>query len=351
VIVRRCLFREMTARITFNSGYALIENNIFTYNGDYQAKLASLQATPNQTGQNSVELDGEYVVLPNNILNHNETQPYTGNGTILQASGASTGSSMTALVDGTQNWPVNGWAGFILAIVKGRGAGQARRVVSDTATTLSLVRAWDLIPESGSQYAVTKFAIESPLIRVNQITNKFRGIWMYQGGRDIAIVGNQQNNSHGIWLRADNRPSIGQYRMVHDALIADNIIRGTNDTRMAHITLSQFHNQTDTSGTGAFGVEIRRITVVANLPNRLDSTAASLRDGYSAIVNYPTDGQAGSPDTAVAGIVGTIFDGNRAENTDAAFRTVRGTAQTVIAKSVIVSAPRLVASEAEKYVV
>lgn len=69
------------------------------------------------------------------------------------ARGVATDGGPTTLVDGNQAWEADQWAGAWVRISSGMGAGQARPITSNTATELS-VAAWDIEPDSTSQYIV-----------------------------------------------------------------------------------------------------------------------------------------------------------------------------------------------------
>jgi len=67
---------------------------------------------------------------------------------------ASSGSSST-LTDSTQAWSVNQWAGWTVRITAGTGNGETALVVSNTATTLSVL-SWPLAsPNAGSTYNIS----------------------------------------------------------------------------------------------------------------------------------------------------------------------------------------------------
>ena len=44
--------------------------------------------------------------------------------------------------------------GAYVEIIAGTGAGQVRRIVSNTSTKLRLDRAWDVLPDTTSQYQI-----------------------------------------------------------------------------------------------------------------------------------------------------------------------------------------------------
>src|SRR5438309_2535467 len=62
----------------------------------------------------------------------------------------------TTLQDRTKSWTVNQWAGHLVRITAGTGAGQTSTVSSNTANTLTVSPAWTTIPDGTSKYAITQ---------------------------------------------------------------------------------------------------------------------------------------------------------------------------------------------------
>ncbi|MCL4257675.1 MAG: hypothetical protein KJZ53_03990 [Anaerolineales bacterium] len=67
--------------------------------------------------------------------------------------GVATSGASATLSDTNRNWPADQWAGAWVRILAGKGAGQARRILSNTVSVLS-VAAWDLAPDSTSEYVI-----------------------------------------------------------------------------------------------------------------------------------------------------------------------------------------------------
>ncbi len=65
--------------------------------------------------------------------------------------GTASGGTLTTLVDATQAWAANQWAGDQVTITAGAGIGQVATIISNTATTLT-VAAWPVAPNATSQY-------------------------------------------------------------------------------------------------------------------------------------------------------------------------------------------------------
>lgn len=73
----------------------------------------------------------------------------------FQDSGTSTGSNTpTTLNDTGKTWTINAWATKVIIITNGTGAGQIRKIASNTATEITLVLAWTTTPDVSSTYSV-----------------------------------------------------------------------------------------------------------------------------------------------------------------------------------------------------
>ena len=69
--------------------------------------------------------------------------------------GTSTGSNTgTTLNDTGQAWTINEWANKVVLITAATGAGQIRKISSNTATELTIADAWTTIPDATSMYTI-----------------------------------------------------------------------------------------------------------------------------------------------------------------------------------------------------
>jgi len=69
--------------------------------------------------------------------------------------GISTGSNAyNTIVDSTKSWSADRWKNYAVRILYGKGAGQMRRILSNTSTTLTLYRAWNVQPDNTSVYSI-----------------------------------------------------------------------------------------------------------------------------------------------------------------------------------------------------
>lgn len=66
-----------------------------------------------------------------------------------------TGSSTTALGDTSKSWTTNQHANRAVTITAGTGIGQTGRIVSNTATVLTISPAWAVAPDATSVYKIS----------------------------------------------------------------------------------------------------------------------------------------------------------------------------------------------------
>lgn len=71
-----------------------------------------------------------------------------------QTTGTATAGSSTTLTDSSASWTVNAYTDMYVWIHAGTGAGQARKITSNTSTELTVDAAWDTNPSTDSEYRV-----------------------------------------------------------------------------------------------------------------------------------------------------------------------------------------------------
>ncbi len=74
---------------------------------------------------------------------------------------SSGGNSATTLVDNRATWNDGQWTVRQVEIIAGAGAGQFRTIRANNATTLTIDRAWDVVPDATSEYVIHMVAPES----------------------------------------------------------------------------------------------------------------------------------------------------------------------------------------------
>ena len=350
VYIRNNTFPNMTSRLALGQENLVAEGNTFTYDGTYQAALELIQ--PEVGNQNCVALgSGRNIVMLDNTFDqvgtfqrHNDgevilvEQPSNRSGwTIKQDVGSPTSTTSTTLTTSTKSWATDWWADYDLLVVSGTGVGQLRRVVSNTGTTLTLDRAWDITPDTTTHYALTYMNTPGLLIKGNVLQDKVNssGIELYLGARDIAIVGNTLTNSNGIWLRTEQSLGSSEFRPIYGAVVTDNVITSSDGKLPTHVTVNAIHLDSSVYGVGVFDVELRRNQLTSVLPVTAPGDR-SFATGYR-VISSSADGTAfqDSPgvtsDTQPA-VFGTLLDDNSAKNMDTGTEVSTEVASTLISR-------------------
>ncbi len=324
--------------------HALFENNTFERDGNHQSK--------GETGGLNFDYVTDMVILGNSFLvtgppnlskNQGETILSQGGDPNQMTLGMVTEATATTIKDSKQEWqdftdrvstswqyaihPMN----YTVAIVDGLGTGQWRTIIGNNDTILTVDRPWDVVPASGSKYIITQWSAYQLLIKDNLLKDNHQGIMMYCGGTDIDIVGNKLQNSGGIYLRADQRLTTKRYNLCWNTLVADNQAIDTDGKRATFVSMLLAQGKDEKSfGTGVLGIEVRRNTVQAFVPNVTHSAIRG--EGYFNCMN---DGQTKNPffNPEAVGILGSIFEGNMAINAENAYLTGAGAHHTVIVKA------------------
>jgi hypothetical protein len=77
--------------------------------------------------------------------------------TLVEASvdtGVATGAGTNYLDDAAKSWPDNAFANLIIEITGGTGAGQIRKIASNTATRITVTPNWTTVPDATSTYRI-----------------------------------------------------------------------------------------------------------------------------------------------------------------------------------------------------
>ena len=337
-IVRNNRIHYAAGRFGFNDSYnGIIENNHITRYGD-------LQNPKGESGGFNIDYAQDVVVLANRLdvegkeidyHNQGETILSQGGNPEQQSVGTVTAATATSITDAQQKWGLIKTSSLAsadaIAIIDGKGTGQWRRIVSNTATTIKVDKPWDVIPDATSHYSVMRWSAEDWLVKDNVLEGNNRGIWFYCGSNDLAIVGNKLINSEGIYLRSDQRLPAGRYNLTWNVFVENNQVIDRTGLRPAFIcNVLALGTKPDTLfGTGSIGVEIRRNYVEAHQPN----VGSFVRgEGYWNVVELknPTYSTPVLNGENTIGVMGTIFENNKAVNTDIGYRLTKRVNQTVI---------------------
>jgi hypothetical protein len=114
--------------------------------------LRQTRITPGDTIQgiaNRVGVPWETLALVNRL-----TYPFIIEEPTTLMQGRVSSAEAWSIVDVTRMWPVDAYQGQRVDIVAGMGAGQSRRILRNTPTTLVLETAWTVTPSDISDYAI-----------------------------------------------------------------------------------------------------------------------------------------------------------------------------------------------------
>ncbi len=209
-----------------------------------------------------------------NIITRNTVLHTKEEGIILEevvanafvSGGTVTSATSLTLTDRLKSWKIA--SGNILndtgyaknrevILVSGKGEGQYRKVVSNTSDTLTVDKAWDIIPDKTTKYVIVK-AIKNNLISDNYIEDTGRqGILIYGPSLNNTMTGNTIKNGgmdrgySGIGLAGTSGQG-GNKEARHPALgnkVVRNTISGANQAGVhvfqVNYTPSDFSNRSN----------------------------------------------------------------------------------------------------------
>ncbi len=207
---------------------------------------------------------------------------------------------------------------YAVAIVSGKGAGQTRRITGYRNSTLEVDRDWDLIPDAGTHFATFVWGLDDVLIDGNTLSDNPRGIWLYSCSvRDVFITNNRIMNGGGIYLRSFQILKQNWFNMQLNTVITDNTIENDTGRWMSYLMLENVRSDPLAFGIGNLGTEVRRNSIVANVPNVTSQTEEyASREGYVALVH--SEGGAGLSGDIPA-TVAPIFQNNSCTNCATSF--------------------------------
>jgi len=236
--------------------------------------------------------------------------------------------------DNSQSFATDALKGTTIAIVRGPGLGQIRRVAGNSATRIEVTQPWAVVPEAGSVYTVDKCISAAGCIIVrNTISGvKKRAIDLYCKNYDNWIQQNVTVDAGGIFLNATENIQQRRLDYAYFNVVRDNEIAGqaTDPStglpqqsllptdhglnwgiRVGNITRISRSDQMPS--VAVLGNEIRSNTVRGPLP---DERAAAIIVGIETH-NVETDGA-----------VGNLIEANRFEDVPVGVRLGTGAVQT-----------------------
>ncbi len=208
---------------------------------------------------------------------------------------------------------------YAVAIVAGTGAGQRRRVVSYANSTLTVDRAWDIVPDTTSVYSTFVWGLKDVQLIGNTLTDNPRGIWLYQCSVEgVLIAGNLMSQGGGIFLRSYENTSIKMRTVQDDIMVRDNTVQNTTGLWLSYIVVADVSSDTTPFATGFVNISIRHNTVIANVPNLTSNVEDYAdREGYTVLLHVEPSGAQLS--ASIPNILGTTLVDNTCKNCTQAF--------------------------------
>lgn len=248
--------------------------------------------------------DGETILTEGGGSNRTENIGYVKAATLLTLSDPDVTHKVRPF--GLGDIPEN----YAVAVVGGKGAGQARRVVAYSNNTLGIDKPWDIVPDSSSRYATFVWGLEKALIKGNVLSQNSRGIWLYQTAlRDVDIVSNTISEGGGIYLRTAQNLKDRLFTPMYGVRITGNVVTNTSGEWPSYINLTFVRMDEPAFGLGAIGVDIKDNTLRANRVNiSLIEEESGGVEGFVARTRFEGDSQGRSKNQMR--LLGTIFQNN-----------------------------------------
>ncbi|RAK00575.1 putative Ig domain-containing protein, partial [Larkinella arboricola] len=310
------IYRDGSARYP-----TTLVNHVLVMNfADNVAVLNNLFKVINGPAQNSN--DGETIIAEGG----GKTRPDEETGTV-------SGASATTLRDDSKNWG-SVKQSPVVAIVNGKGMGQWRKIVSRSGNTLTLDRAWAVVPGAGSRYAIFNWGAQNWLIKGNTMEGNRRGITLYKNATtQVAIVDNTLLNSGSIDLMPSQqmRGSMQTLIPMYNNQIVGNNVSNTDRSNGNFIGIHPVqHSQEKTFGTTSIGLEMRGNRLTAGVPNvGAVVDGDPYPEGYLNYLEYHPPGKF-YVDEQIPSVLGSILENNTAINCDHAIHLNTGTYNTYV---------------------
>ncbi|MBC3788886.1 glycosyl hydrolase family 28-related protein [Spirosoma utsteinense] len=256
-------------------------------------------------------------------------------------------ATATTLTDTAKNWTTSFKRLPVVAIIKGRGAGQVTKIRSRTATTLTLAIAWRIVPDNTSSYAIFNFGLENVAYVNNDIRDQQRGITLYHCAmHHIDIVGNRLINAGAIDITTiqNIRPNnVHHFTPIYNVEVINNYVDGENDPyNGVSIGVQAIqHIIAQTWGTVSTNLRITHNTLIGAIPNKNVIQDESFPTGYHAYMVFHSGGT-NYQDEWVPMILGTILADNTAKNCERSVILNTASYHTSVSRMKQLNAPILI---------
>ncbi len=251
---------------------------------------------------------GQQILVSNNLVQGYGPAPTkNGDGELIMTqrsnvpdfwdAGTVASADSLSLSTSGKSWPANWISPYhddldrkFVAILRGKGAGQWRRVAGHGASALTIDRPWGVVPDSSSAYAVGSLIALQQTWTGNILQNGWHGLMHYGGGMDCLIADNRLADTGSIIVRSasENAPTddgtLSQC-IAWNMSVRNNTVFTTNTRTAACVSVSSFITPpvADQGLTGSFvlGVDVSNNTI--NGSRYLKSEAFAHSDGLEVI--------------------------------------------------------------------
>ncbi len=140
-------------------------------------------------------------------LTFDTTGDYPWIGRVARADASSVG------VEGT-SWMENKFIGLAALVIRGKGLGQHRRIVSNQASGFTIDVPWDVVPDATSAVAIRPYR-RDVVVYNNYSQDASAGVQLWAGGYNFIIDGNSTKRSGGLWGTAAEYHGAATSRLAH----------------------------------------------------------------------------------------------------------------------------------------
>lgn len=157
--------------------------------------------------------------------------------------GNATSGGASSITDTGKAWATNRWAGARVKIVRGTGAGQTNEIVSNTSNTLTLANAWDVNPDSTSDFVIysTEWFTEVLTTGLGKVVSQplvvNRMVYFPQGDSvNIRVmVWNSTTNAHSF---SDDGTNKADFLMTSSDAAGIRVWRGLNSSTTSQVSFA-----------------------------------------------------------------------------------------------------------------